>query len=76
MRFKPVAKRRASQKTYVLNALQSGAKLTPMTALNSFGVFRLAAVIHDLRKAGHTIKTTEVTNRNGAKFAQYTLESN
>lgn len=71
MRFRP--SRRKAQKTYVLEALMSGAKLTPITALNSFGVFRLAAVIHELRKQGHKIITKEVTNKNGATFAQYSL---
>ena len=72
MRFRPNSRRKKTQKAYILDALKSGAKITPITALNSFGCFRLAAVIHELRKE-HEIITEEVSNSNGATFAQYSL---
>ena len=66
--------REKSQKTYVLEALQKGAKLTPLTAMNTWGIMRLAAIISDLRhKEGYSIATTMVKGRSGTKFAQYSL---
>ena len=34
----------------VLQLLKSGQTITPIEALNKFGCFRLAAVVHRLRK--------------------------
>tara|TARA_R100000406_G_scaffold86461_1_gene70496 strand:- start:70 stop:267 length:198 start_codon:yes stop_codon:yes gene_type:complete len=62
-----------SQNTQILNYLLSGKKLTPLTALNKFGCFRLSARILDLRKEGHNITTKNVT-RKGKTFAEYSLE--
>jgi hypothetical protein len=62
-----------SQKTYVLEALQKGAKITPITALNSWGIMRLAAIICTLNKEGYQIDTKMVKGRTGNKFAQYSL---
>ena len=45
-----------TQKQRILNDFQLGYKITPMDALRDHGCFRLAAVIHDLRKDGHVIK--------------------
>jgi hypothetical protein len=46
--------------------------ITPMVALNLYGVFRLAAIIYNLRKRGVLIKTVDKTV-NGKTFAQYFL---
>ena len=46
--------------------------ITPMVALNLYGVFRLAAIIYNLRKRGVLIKTGNKTV-NGKTFAQYFL---
>ena len=46
--------------------------ITPLEALEHYGCFRLAAIIHNLRKRGHEIKTVEKTE-NGKTFAQYFL---
>ena len=59
-----------TQNQKILTYLKSGRPLTPMTALNKFGCFRLAARIADLRKDGHTIFTESVT-RNKKTFASY-----
>jgi hypothetical protein len=68
--------RQHSQKSYVKAALLSGSKLTPATALNSWGIMRLAALIHTLRhKEGYNIDTRMVTRPNGSKFAQYTISA-
>ena len=62
-----------SQNKQILNYLLSGKKLTPLTALNKFGCFRLSARILDLRKEGHNIITENVTKQ-GKTFAEYSLE--
>lgn len=41
----------------VLRALQRGDELTPLDALNRWGIFRLAARIDQLRDAGYDIRT-------------------
>lgn len=66
--------RRYSQKRYVKEALLKGSKITPLTALNSWGIMRLAAIIHVLRnKEGYNIDTKMVTRTNGSEFAQYSI---
>ena len=66
--------RQTSQKVKVLNLLQANEKVTPILALNRFGIFRLAAIIRELRMEGHDIKTTMIRNpRNNSKFASYQL---
>ena len=52
--------------------LMSGKSITPLQALNQYGCFRLAALIHKLRKNGMSIKTEYVT-QNGKTFAKYFL---
>jgi hypothetical protein len=46
--------------------------ITPLEALEKYGCFRLAAVIHTLRSRGVPIKTVDKTE-NGKTFAQYFL---
>ena len=46
--------------------------ITPLEALEKYGCFRLAAVIHTLRRRGVPIKTVDKTE-NGKTFAQYFL---
>lgn len=55
----------------ILTHLQSGGSLTPRDALNLFGSFRLAAHIESLRKDGHNIFTSMVSE-DGKKYAKYT----
>jgi len=43
-----------------------------LEALEKYGCFRLAAVIHTLRRRGIAIKTVDKTE-NGKTFAQYFL---
>ena len=62
-----------SQNTQILSYLKQGKKLTPITALNKFGCFRLSARILDLRKQGHQINTENVTKQ-GKTFAEYSME--
>ncbi len=61
-----------SQNARILAHLTRGQVLTPMTALNRFGVLRLAARIAELKQRGHDIRTHMV--RRGSKvFAAYRL---
>ena len=63
-----------SQKENILAHLLEGFQITPLDALEQYGCFRLAAVIHLLRQDGHPIKTKKIT-RKGKTFASYRLES-
>lgn len=50
-----------------------GGKLSPMSALNQYGIFRLAAIVYILRKEGMLVKTDRVRNRNGRYYAEYIM---
>ncbi len=62
----------ASQSGRILDALKTGRRLTALDALDEFGCFRLAARIHDLRKAGHEVISWDITT-NGKRHAVYRL---
>lgn len=57
----------------VLSHLMDGKKITPIEALERFGVFRLAAIVHSLRKEGYAI-ATDLIGKGRNKFAEYSLE--
>lgn len=57
----------------ILAHLQKQGSITPMEALMNFGLFRLAASIHDLRNAGHDIRTDIRTDSAGKHYARYYL---
>jgi hypothetical protein len=64
----------ASKQNYqILAHLQEGKAITPLEALNSFGTFRLAARIYDLRKAGYDIRCRKVRVAKGKSVAEYCL---
>ncbi len=63
---------RATHSGLILEALKSGRQLTALEALDEFGCFRLAARIHDLRKAGHNVLDDMITT-NGKRHAVYRL---
>lgn len=60
-----------SQKTAILAQLKRGHSITPQEALRSFGCFRLAARIKELRDDGYTITTEIETDLLGSRFARY-----
>ena len=63
-----------SQKTRVKEHLESGNPITPIEALNLYGCFRLAAIIHTLKKyEGMNIKT-EIRKSDGKKWAVFSLK--
>ena len=56
----------------ILEHLRRGKTLTPIDALNEYGIFRLAARVQDLRDRGHDILTYRESQ--GEKtFARYLL---
>lgn len=46
-----------TQHNRIKEHLESGRPLTPLTALNEYGCFRLASVVNRLRAEGMTIRT-------------------
>jgi len=62
-----------TQKANVLAHLRRYGTITPLEALQHYGCFRLAAVIHVLRGEGHTIETRDTPQTDGADFATYVL---
>lgn len=66
-----------SQNEMVLNWLKGKHKLTPLEAMQRWGIMRLGARIYDLKRQGYKIKaeTVQVYNRFGdrCKVAQYSL---
>jgi hypothetical protein len=67
-----------SQIDRVLSHLKSKGKIQPLEAWRDLGIYRLSAVIYELRQEGHKIATkrVEVVNRFGesAFIAEYSLE--
>ena len=61
-------------KNQVRRRLESGGKISPLSALRDFGCLRLAAVIHELRRDGVPIVTDTRTQR-GKRFAVYRLDN-
>jgi len=59
-----------AQTRQVLKHLEDGSTITPIQALNLFGVFRLADVIFKLRNKGYDIKTT-IVKQGRKRFAEY-----
>lgn len=57
----------------ILQHLQEGRSLTPLEALGVYGVYRLSAVIHRLRRAGYNIITEMRYDPNGKPYAEYRL---
>lgn len=64
--LKPQARR-------IIRHLQRGKSITPLEALGVYGVFRLAAVIYDIKKAGFAVHTDLHTDTNGKRYARYSL---
>ena len=65
--------RQRTQRERIRAYLEDGNSITPIGALNNFGCFRLAAVIHLLRHdSGLNIHTINVT-QDGKTYAKYVL---
>lgn len=64
--------KRETQRSKVKQHLESGQAITPMDALERYGCFRLAAIIHDLKHDdGMPIEKELVVNRYGTRYAKY-----
>jgi len=64
------------QAIHILRHLESGASITPARARDLFGIERLGARIHELRRAGYDVRkdTIAVKTRHGkAHVASYML---
>ena len=64
---------RPTQANQILGYLRDGNRVTAITALNLFGCFRLAARIHELRKAGWAISERKIETTTGKRVAEYSL---
>lgn len=66
-----------TQNEQVLSWLKGSHKLTPLDAMNKWGILRLGARIYDLKRMGHgiNVEMVKVHNRFGDKVrvAQYSL---
>lgn len=67
-----------TQNDTILNHLRRAGSITPLDALNRYGIMRLGARIYDLKQRGHNITRTmeQARNRNGepTHYARYYLE--
>lgn len=72
--------RQESQKSKIMKWLDNGNSITPIQALEMFGCFRLAAIIHSIKHQekefmeGRELITTMVTNKFGVKYGSYKLK--
>ena len=66
--------RQKNQQEQILDHLQAGKNITPLEALNSYGCFRLAAVIYKLKKQGYNIESANV-KRDGKSFSSYYIDN-
>lgn len=66
-----------TQKERLLDYLKSHGRINPLDAWKQLGIYRLSAVVFDLRKDGHRIETTRkaVQNQFGEEcvVAEYVL---
>ena len=62
-----------TQKANVRAWLLKGRSITPLEALNNFGIFRLAAVVHELREEGLPIVTEKLQVSPRKRVANYYL---
>ena len=63
-----------TQKANVRAWLLKGLSITPLEALNMFGIFRLAAVVHELRDEGMDIITEKFQVSPKKRVAKYYLK--
>lgn len=68
---------RPTQMSEILAYMQSGHRITSMTAIDMFGATRLSDIIFKLRKAGYNIKTHDIVGKNRyggtVVYAEYEL---
>ena len=62
-----------TQNGLILKHLQRRKSISPVEAMISYGVMRLASRIHELRQAGHHIITIMKRDEAGHAYARYSL---
>jgi len=62
-----------SQAQVVLNHLTNNRKLTSIEAIGLYGITRLAAVVHNIKKSGVDVDTTMKDGVNKTQYAEYSL---
>ena len=62
-----------SQREEILRDLKRGRRIDPLTALDRYGCFRLAARIRELKDDGHRIVTEIIERGNGVRHASYRM---
>lgn len=62
-----------TQMEKVLTHLEKRGSLTPLQAMDHYGIMRLAARIGDLRGIGHEIKSEPFRTPGGATVSRYKL---
>lgn len=62
-----------SQNKTILAHLRRNKSITSMAAIRDYEITRLAARIHDLKEAGHTINSERIKVPSGKYVARYTL---
>jgi len=64
-----------TQKEALISYLLSGKSITPLKAWQEFGITRLAARIHELRKEGWEIESEIRRSFSGKNYARYSLKA-
>ena len=64
-----------SQNKQILAHLQREKSITPMEALHSYGCFRLAARIYELKDMGHDIGKIMIDTGSDRRVARYFLKA-
>lgn len=62
-----------SQQEAVTKHLRLGNSITPLEAIGVFKVFRLASIIHRMRRDGYDVQTTMCEDARGGRYARYSL---
>lgn len=57
----------------VLVHLKAGKTITPNEALVVYSIGRLASCIHEIRRAGYSVKTENRQDEQGHKYGRYSL---
>ena len=63
----------SNQSAEILHHLKAKGPITPLEALEEYGVFRLGARIFDLRRQGHPIDRVMIETPSGKHVAQYSM---
>lgn len=57
----------------VLSHIEKRGAISPMEALTTYGISRLAAAVYEIRKAGHAVQAVIKHDAAGHKYTRYTL---